>query len=162
MSLQQCSRAIDLPPAGSLPAAEPQLLPPYPPPESHKLIIRKTPRIIKVLLFTPRTFTVVTLSRSNIRRSLHNLLCTFQVRQPTTNTDVATCRVALHFSFCPKCRFLFHFLLSYFMRKEIYEPVGTGGSLPGVKLTTHLQLLTRSRIRGSIHLLPLTSSWGNA
>jgi hypothetical protein len=28
-------------------------------------------------------------------------------------------------------------------------------------LTTHLQLVPRSRIRGSIHLLPLTSSWLN-
>jgi hypothetical protein len=53
------ARAID-PLPGSLPAAEPQL-PPLPPPQSHKLIIRKPSRIIKMLLFTSRTIRLVSL-----------------------------------------------------------------------------------------------------
>jgi hypothetical protein len=47
--------------------------------------------------------------------------------------------------------------------------VGTwGGSFPGgksgrsVNLTTHLNLMLRSRIRGSIHPLPHISSWCGA
>jgi hypothetical protein len=45
---------------------------------------------------------------------------------------------------------------------------GNGGALsprvkrPGVKLTTHLQLMPRSRKRGSIHPLPHTPSWRSA
>jgi hypothetical protein len=45
-----------------------------------------------------------------------------------------------------------------------FRPMGTGGFFPGgkscrgVKLTTRLQLVPRSRIRGSIHPLPYTSS----
>jgi hypothetical protein len=35
-------------------------------------------------------------------------------------------------------------------------------SSQGVKLTTHLQLVTRSRKRGSTHPLPHTSSWRSA
>jgi hypothetical protein len=37
-----------------------------------------------------------------------------------------------------------------------------GSSGRGVKLTTHLQPVPRSRIRGSIHPLPHTSSWRSA
>jgi hypothetical protein len=33
---------------------------------------------------------------------------------------------------------------------------------PGVKLTTHFHLVLWSRMRGSIHSLPHTSSWGSA
>jgi hypothetical protein len=46
----------------------------------------------------------------------------------------------------------------------ISYPMGTGGPFPGgwsgtgLKLTTHPQLVQRSRIRGSIHPLPHTSS----
>jgi hypothetical protein len=46
--------------------------------------------------------------------------------------------------------------------------MGAGGSFPGskaaggVKLTTHVQLLPRSRIRGFLHPLPHTSSWRSA
>jgi hypothetical protein len=43
--------------------------------------------------------------------------------------------------------------------------MGTGGSFPGVKRpgceTDHSQLVPRSRIHGSIHPLPHTSSWRN-
>jgi hypothetical protein len=44
-------------------------------------------------------------------------------------------------------------------------PIGTGGSFSrfkgvmAVKLTTHFQLVPRSRQRGSIHPLPHTPSW---
>jgi hypothetical protein len=39
-----------------------------------------------------------------------------------------------------------------------FYPMGTGGTFPrGVKLTTYLQLVPRSRKRGSIHPLPHTS-----
>jgi hypothetical protein len=41
-------------------------------------------------------------------------------------------------------------------------PVGTGGFFPSVKLTTHLQLVLRLRICGSVHPLPLASSWHSA
>jgi hypothetical protein len=47
-------------------------------------------------------------------------------------------------------------------------PMGTGGSFlrgkssRGVKLTTHLQLVPRSRKCGSIHPLPHTPSWCSA
>jgi hypothetical protein len=37
-----------------------------------------------------------------------------------------------------------------------------GQSSRGMKLTTHVQLMLRSRIRGCIHLLPRTSSWRSA
>jgi hypothetical protein len=38
-----------------------------------------------------------------------------------------------------------------------------GGAVsPGVMLTTHLQVLPRLRIRGSIHPIPHTSSWRSA
>jgi hypothetical protein len=46
--------------------------------------------------------------------------------------------------------------------------MGNGGFFPGgkrgrdVKLTTHLQLVLRSRKRGSIHPLSHTSSWRSA
>jgi hypothetical protein len=47
--------------------------------------------------------------------------------------------------------------------------MGAGGSFPGggessrgVKLTTHLQLVLRSRKRGSIYSLPYTPSWYSA
>jgi hypothetical protein len=46
--------------------------------------------------------------------------------------------------------------------------IGTGGSFPGGKvvgewsLTTHLQLVPKSRKCGSIHPLPHTSSWRSA
>jgi hypothetical protein len=153
LSLQQCSRAIDLLPAGSLPAAEPQLLPPSPPPESHKLIISRTPRIIKMLLFTPRTFTVVTLlrfppKRSNIRRSVHNLLC-------TTNTDVSSHRVAF---------FVLLKIPTVILR---YEPMGTGGSLPRVKRPggeADHSPPTTAKVKNtwSSTSTPLTSSWRNA
>jgi hypothetical protein len=49
-----------------------------------------------------------------------------------------------------------------------FYPMGTGGSFPGgqsgrgVKLTTHLQLVPRSRKYGSIHSLPHTPSWLSA
>jgi hypothetical protein len=49
------------------------------------------------------------------------------------------------------------------------NPMGTGGSFhgvkrPGVILTTHIQLVPRSRIRGYIYIYPLshTSSWRSA
>jgi hypothetical protein len=41
-----------------------------------------------------------------------------------------------------------------------FFPRGYSGR--GVKLTTHLQLVPRPRICGSIHSLPYTSSWRNA
>jgi hypothetical protein len=41
-------------------------------------------------------------------------------------------------------------------------PMGTGGSFPGVKATTHLQLVTRQRKCGYMHPLPLTPSWNSA
>jgi hypothetical protein len=37
-----------------------------------------------------------------------------------------------------------------------------GALSPGVKLTTHLQLVPRSRKRGCIHPLPYTPSWSSA
>jgi hypothetical protein len=37
-----------------------------------------------------------------------------------------------------------------------------GDLSPGVKLTTHLKLVPRSRIRGSVHPLPYTPSWRSA
>jgi hypothetical protein len=46
-----------------------------------------------------------------------------------------------------------------------FYPIGTGGLFPrglsgrDVKLTTHLQLVPRSRKYGSIHPLPYTPSW---
>jgi len=46
--------------------------------------------------------------------------------------------------------------------------MGTDGSFPegkeagGVKLTTHLHLLPRLRMRGAMRLLPHTFSWGGA
>jgi hypothetical protein len=39
-------------------------------------------------------------------------------------------------------------------------PCGQSGR--GVKLTTHLRLVPRSRMRGAIHLLPHTPSWRGA
>jgi hypothetical protein len=47
-------------------------------------------------------------------------------------------------------------------------PMGNRGLFPrnysgrGMRLTTHLQLVSRSRIRGATHLLPHTSSWRSA
>jgi hypothetical protein len=42
-------------------------------------------------------------------------------------------------------------------------PMGTGSSfLRGVKMTTHLELVTRSRKCGSIHPLPHAPSWRSA
>jgi hypothetical protein len=38
-------------------------------------------------------------------------------------------------------------------------PIGILGSFPGVKLTTHLQLVPRSRKRGTIHPLPHSPPW---
>jgi hypothetical protein len=44
-----------------------------------------------------------------------------------------------------------------------FYPTGTGGVFPpGMKLTTHLQLVLRSRKRGSIHPLSHTPSWRSA
>jgi hypothetical protein len=46
--------------------------------------------------------------------------------------------------------------------------MGNGGSFPGgnaargMKLTTHLHLVQRSRMRGAIPPLPNTSSWRGA
>jgi hypothetical protein len=41
-------------------------------------------------------------------------------------------------------------------------PIGTRGSFPGAKLSTHLQLVPRSIKRGSMHPLPHTCLWCNA
>jgi hypothetical protein len=64
------------------------------------------------------------------------------------------------------------FLLSMSFRRVSGSPSllynGYRGLFPrgwsgwSVKLTTHLQLVPRSRIRGSIHALPHTSSWRSA
>jgi hypothetical protein len=40
--------------------------------------------------------------------------------------------------------------------------MGTGGSFPGVKVTNHLHLVPRSRMRGSMPPFPKTPSWRGA
>jgi hypothetical protein len=55
-----------------------------------------------------------------------------------------------------------NFLFSTSSRPSLLSNWYRGWSCRGVKLTTHLQPVSRSRIRGSIHPLPHTPSWRSA
>jgi hypothetical protein len=57
---------------------------------------------------------------------------------------------------------------NFLYSKPAFYPMGTRGSFSGdeaaggVKLTTHLHLVPKSRMRGSIPPLPTTPSWRGA
>jgi hypothetical protein len=111
------ARARDRSPAWLSPGSRTPADPPPPHPESHKLIIRKTWRIIKALLFTSRAFTVACLNAfcenaptSGVEVAV-KMLRSSQVRQHKhTSTNVNRSFVLLKSCFLPSIsNFLFFF-----------------------------------------------------